>query len=199
VTCRSPAFFSPAGDEALPDRPPSRSSRLSYLCVPSCNLRSTSSRLKAGGLLALRILREGRQEFADVGLRRDQQVDVIDQPIVVGVRGDVRALEGVRAEIEQLWHAKGDERLGPDPGRAGLSLFQEYQLPIVVPQRDELPVVVAVNESRLLHARRSPASTENPGLRPIEPQIHRERAACGCRQPVRSFVFAGRVTLETIP
>ena len=155
--------------------------------------------VEARGLLALRVLPEGGEEFPDVSLRRHQQKDVIDEPIVVGVRFDVHALKGVRAEIEQLWHATGDERLGPDPERAGLSLFREYQLPIVVPQRDELLVVVAVDESRLLHARRSPASTENLGLRPIEPQVHRERADCGCRQPVRSFVLPGESRWKRLP
>src|SRR5947208_2487982 len=40
--------------------------------------------IKARGLLALRVLPEGGEEFADVGLRWHQQKDVIDEPIVVG-------------------------------------------------------------------------------------------------------------------
>ena len=47
---------------------------------------------------------------------------------------------------EDLWHAKGDERLGPDPHRAGLPLFREHDLPIVVAQCHDLLVVVAVDE-----------------------------------------------------
>jgi hypothetical protein len=58
--------------------------------------------VEARGLLALRIFPECLQEFADIGLRRHQQIDVIDKPIVVGDRSDVRTLEGIRAEIKDL-------------------------------------------------------------------------------------------------
>src|SRR6516165_3335781 len=69
--------------------------------------------VEARGFLALRILRKSLQELPDKALRRHQQIHVIDQPIVVGDRGDVGALERIRAEIEDLWHAKVYERLGP--------------------------------------------------------------------------------------
>src|SRR5262249_25002316 len=49
--------------------------------------------VEASGLLALRVFPECLQEFPDKGLRRHHQVDVVDQPIVVGDRGDVGALE----------------------------------------------------------------------------------------------------------
>src|SRR5215475_7163690 len=39
--------------------------------------------VEAGGLLALRILPERLQVLPDKGLRRHQQVDVVDKPIVV--------------------------------------------------------------------------------------------------------------------
>src|SRR5262249_23543057 len=60
--------------------------------------------VEAGGLLALRILPERLQVLPDKGLRRHQQVDVVDKPIVVRDRRDVGALEGIRAQVEQLWH-----------------------------------------------------------------------------------------------
>jgi hypothetical protein len=41
---------------------------------------------------------------------------------------------------------KSDKRLGPDAHGAGLPLFGEHQLPIIVPQSDDLLVVVAVDE-----------------------------------------------------
>src|SRR5262245_4553551 len=79
--------------------------------------------VEAGGLLALRILPERLQVLPDKGLRRHQQEDVIDKPIVVGDRRDVGALEGIRAQVVQLWHAQGDEGLGPNFHRARLPLF----------------------------------------------------------------------------
>src|SRR5205085_9799512 len=82
--------------------------------------------IEAGSLLALRILPDGSDEFPDVSLGRHQQEDVVDKPIVVGDRSDVGALERISAESEQLWHAKGYKRLGPDTHRAGLPLFREH-------------------------------------------------------------------------
>src|SRR5262245_64354984 len=48
--------------------------------------------VEAGGLLALRILPERLQVLPDKGLRRHQQEDVVDKPIVVRDRADVGAL-----------------------------------------------------------------------------------------------------------
>src|SRR5262245_53598366 len=58
--------------------------------------------VEAGGLLALRIFPEGLQEVADIRLRRHQQINVADQPIIVGVRGDVGALERIGTEVKDL-------------------------------------------------------------------------------------------------
>src|SRR5215467_9064985 len=91
--------------------------------------------VEAGGLLALRVLPEGLEKFPDKGLRRHQQVDVIDKPVVIGDRRDVGALEGIGAKIEELWHAKRDKGFRPDAHGAWLSLFREHDLPIVVAQR----------------------------------------------------------------
>ena len=129
-----------------PERPPLDPVRLGYEWVALLHLAEHLVEVEAGGLLALRVFPECLQEFPDIGLRRHQQVDVIDKPIVVGDRGDVGALEGIRAEIKDLWHAKGDKRLGPDAQRAGLPLFREHELPIVVAQRHDLLVVIAVDE-----------------------------------------------------
>src|SRR6516162_9646212 len=102
--------------------------------------------VEAGGLLPLRILPECLQEFPDKGLRRDHQVDVVDYPIIVGVRRDVGTLEGIGAEIEHLWYTQTSERLGPQLQRAGRALLREHQLPIVIAQCHELLVVIAVEE-----------------------------------------------------
>ena len=54
----------------------------------------------------------------DDGRRRQDDVGVVEQPVVVGVRRDVGALERVRAQVEELRHAQRHERLGPDLQRA---------------------------------------------------------------------------------
>jgi hypothetical protein len=77
------------------------------LCVGSLlHLPEHVVEIKAGRLLALRILPEGGEEFPDVSLRRHHQEDVVHKPIIVGHRCDVGALERICAEIEQLWHAE---------------------------------------------------------------------------------------------
>ena len=55
-----------------------------------------------------------REELRDEEGRRQDDVGVVDHPVVVGVRGLVGALEGVGAEVEELWNPQRDERLGPD-------------------------------------------------------------------------------------
>src|SRR5262249_48641942 len=100
--------------------------------------------VEAGGFLALRVLPEGLQKFPDKGLRRHQQEDVINKPIIVGDRCNVGPLKRDGAKIEQLRYAKRDKRVRPDPHRARLSLFGEHYLPMVVAQCHELLVVIDV-------------------------------------------------------
>src|SRR5712672_2869003 len=54
------------------------------LVRPFLQLAEHVVEIEAGGLLALRVLSEGGEEFPDVSLRWHQQKDVIDEPIVVG-------------------------------------------------------------------------------------------------------------------
>src|SRR5271157_807184 len=56
--------------------------------------------VEGGCLLPRRVVLKGHQEIAHVSLRRDQQVGVIQQPVIVGVRSDVRALVRVRSQVE---------------------------------------------------------------------------------------------------
>jgi hypothetical protein len=74
--------------------------------------------------------------------------------VIVGVRGNVRALVRIRPQIEELWNAQLGERLGPDAQRAIGVLLLEYDLPVLVAHGDEIAVVVEVHE---LLAPRSPS------------------------------------------
>src|SRR4051794_32230261 len=70
-------------------------------------------------------LPEGLQELrGDRGRVEDQEV-VPEQPLVVGVRGDVGVLERVGTEVEQLRHPQRHERLGPYLERSRHSLLHE--------------------------------------------------------------------------
>ena len=102
--------------------------------------------VEGGRLLPLRVVLEGHQELAHVGLRGHQQEDVIDQPVVVGVRSDVRPLVRVRPEIEHLRDPQAGERVRPDEHRSRGPLLHEHQLPVVVAQAGQLLVVVDVEE-----------------------------------------------------
>ena len=70
-----------------------------------------------------------------------------DQPVPVGVRGDVGPLVGVRPQVEHLRHAQVGERLGPDLHRALLALLGEDELEVLVTHADDLTVVVEVDEA----------------------------------------------------
>ena len=58
--------------------------------------------VEARRLLSLRILLERHEEITDVALGGHEQEDVIHQPVVVRVRGDVGAFVRVGPEIEDL-------------------------------------------------------------------------------------------------
>ena len=82
----------------------------------------------------------------DDGRRGEDEVGVVEHPVVVGVRGDVGALERVGAQVEELRHAQRDERLGPDLQRPLHPLLHEDDLPVVEPQREHVAVVGEVDE-----------------------------------------------------
>src|SRR5215467_5242371 len=150
VTSRSHSSTGRSFDYALggrqhPDsRPASRSAWLRVLVLLEAPEHIVE--VKAGGLLALRVFPECLQESPDIGLCRHEQIDVAYQPIVVGVRGNVGALEWICAKIENLRHAQGGKRLGPDPQCPLCPLLFEYDFPIIVAQSDDLLVVIAVDE-----------------------------------------------------
>ena len=61
-------------------------------------LRHDFVQVEAGCFLSLRIVPEGRQELANVVLRRHEQEDVVEKPVVVCVRRYVRPLIRIGAD-----------------------------------------------------------------------------------------------------
>src|SRR5215216_7533635 len=64
---------------------------------------------EAGRLLARREVLEGGQELSHHRGRRQRDVVVVQEPVIVSVRGDVCPLEGVGAQVEQLGNSQGHE------------------------------------------------------------------------------------------
>src|SRR5215510_10961363 len=94
--------------------------------------------VEGGRLLPLRVLLERRQELGNEGLGGHEHERAVHDPVVVGVRGDVRPLVRVRPEVEELGEAQGGERLGPDAQRSRGPLLHEHELPVVIPQTGDL-------------------------------------------------------------
>src|SRR6185503_10528204 len=67
-------------------------------------------------------------------------------PIVIGVRGDVRPLIGISTEIEDLWKAQIGKGIGPEQQLSAGPLLHEHELPVVIPQSDQLLIVVDIEE-----------------------------------------------------
>ena len=124
--------------------------------LPSLSLDMTSSRLKLAAFWRCGYSLKRRQELADIVLRGNHQEDVIHQPVVIGVRGDVGALVRIGAQVEDLGNPQVDERLRPQGQRARDLLLQEHELPVVVAQRRQLLVVVEVEERLARALRRLP-------------------------------------------
>ena len=101
---------------------------------------------EARRLLPWRKVLEGRQELADIGLRRDQHEGVIEQPVVVGVRGDVGALVRIEPEIEDQRHAQVVKGSAQTRKRSRGPLLHEDELPVVVAQSRQIAVVGEVEE-----------------------------------------------------
>ena len=71
---------------------------------------------------------------------------MIEQPVVVGVRGDVRPFVRIGTEVEDLGDPQVGEWVRPDEHRSLGALLHERQLPVVVAQPGQLLVVVDVKE-----------------------------------------------------
>src|SRR5262245_66116452 len=84
--------------------------------------------VERGRLLPLRVLPERRQELGDVGLSGHEHERVIEDPIVVRVRGDVGPLVRIRPEVVEFREPQGDERLGPDAKRSWSARSEERRV-----------------------------------------------------------------------
>src|SRR5262249_28756791 len=101
---------------------------------------------EARRLLSRREVLERLDELLHERLCRNKQERPLQRPVVVGIRRDIRPLVRVRAQIEQLGQPPAHKRFGPDIERAGRLLLAEYDLPVLVAYRDELSIVVDVEE-----------------------------------------------------
>ena len=93
--------------------------------------------------IVLEAINEGRGNR----LSPQHHVGLAERPIVVGVRGDIAALVRVHAQIVNLGESPAGERLSPDVERASSFLLTEDSFPISGPYRDELAIVVEVDEA----------------------------------------------------
>src|ERR1700730_4688758 len=89
--------------------------------------------------LAGRVLVETLDELADDGLRWDQNPELVGLEAPVGIRLERRPLERVLAQV----HHKRDVRRCPLAGEKMAFNPGEVDLPMVVPQRIEVTVVIA--------------------------------------------------------
>src|SRR5438128_7685281 len=67
-------------------------------------------------------------------------------PVVVGIRCHIGPLERIRSKIKVLRDTQRGERLGPYPKGALRPLLQEHDLPVFVPHRHKIAVIVEVEE-----------------------------------------------------
>src|SRR6186997_1701400 len=94
-----------------------------------------------------RKLLKGGQKWSHDGLRREEwRRSIRHEEVVEGVRGNVRALVRVRAQVEDFRDAELGERLGPDSQRALRTLLLEHDLPVFIAHGDEVAIVVEVEE-----------------------------------------------------
>src|SRR5215471_15510110 len=129
-----------------------RSKRPSNEALPAAAYRTLrqlfhhSVQAEAAGLLTWRELLERLEELADDVLGGNTDEGVVEPPVVVGVRRDVRPFVRVGAQIEELRKPQCRKRLTPDSQRSRGALFLEHELPVVVTQADQFGIIVEVVE-----------------------------------------------------
>src|SRR5262249_46093313 len=74
------------------------------------------------------------------------KIDAVDDPIPIGVGRDICSLKRVRAQIVYFGNAEFRERVAPDQQRSRLTLLLEHELPALEPQRNQITVVIEVDE-----------------------------------------------------
>ncbi len=102
---------------------------------------------EAGRLHARWEFLESFQELPDQKLRRIGQVDAVNQPIPVGVRGNVRSFEWVSTQVEHLGYAQEDKRFCPDQDCALDTLLGKDKLPIVIAQPHQIAIIGEVDDA----------------------------------------------------
>src|SRR5215831_2610004 len=83
---------------------------------------------EAGGFLAGREFDESAEHVRDVGLGWYDDPRVFEQPVPVRVGGEVGALVGVGAQVEDLRDAELGVGLGPNLQRSRRALLEEDEL-----------------------------------------------------------------------
>src|SRR5262245_44098781 len=77
--------------------------------------------------LARRVFLESLQELTNHGGTDLYCAGSIrNEPVVIGVGGDIGSLIGIGPQVEQLRHAQARERLGPDAQRPRRALLLEH-------------------------------------------------------------------------
>lgn len=87
---------------------------------------------KAGRFLARRKLLECREEFANVSLRRQKQIGMIQIPVPISVGSDGGLLIGIGAQILEPWNPGLYKGFAPNCQSAFAPLLSEYYFPVVV-------------------------------------------------------------------
>src|SRR5262249_4210822 len=81
----------------------------SVLAVALCHLLQDLVDPEARGLLSWRVILKRRREFLDDGLRPQKRVVVVEVPVPIGARGDVRPSKWVGAQVPDPRYARMDK------------------------------------------------------------------------------------------
>ena len=96
--------------------------------------------------LARRIVLERLKELADRRQHAVQDPGIGHEPVVIRVRGNIGPLVGVGAQIEHLREAQLGKGFGPNAHGSGCPLFFENHFPVLVAHRDDIAVIVEIDE-----------------------------------------------------
>src|SRR5262245_63880786 len=89
---------------------------------------------EAACFLARREFLKRFEELSDDGLRRHTNIGMVEPPVVIGVRRDVRLLIRIGPQVEELRKPQGSERFFPYQQSSLGALFGKNKLPVIVAQ-----------------------------------------------------------------
>src|SRR5262244_2218102 len=101
---------------------------------------------EAACFLARREFLKRFEEFSDDGLRRHTNIGMVEPPVIIGVRRDVRLLIRIGPQVEELRKPQGSERFLPYQQSSLGALFGKNKFPVVVAQTDQVGVIIKVVE-----------------------------------------------------